>query len=90
MVLVRNITDGAGGILLREGSLLVKATIEKLLETEGIDEIFVAPPPLTDVEKEAKRRGIEDRARHMFDQHADDPVMQILARVSVDILTRRV
>ncbi len=89
MVLARTVVDGAGGALVREGAILTRAVIDKMKEVGGIDEIFVDPPPLSDQEKGARRQEIESRARRMFAGHESDPVMQALARVSVEILTRR-
>lgn len=90
MVLARNVADAAGGILVREGTALTKPILDKIREAGGIDEVFVVPSPLSDPEKIARRQEIEARARRMFDEHASDPIMQELARVSVEILARRV
>ncbi len=90
MVLARSVVDGAGGTLVREGAILTQVVIDKMKEVGGIDEIFVAPPPLSEIEKDARRQEVESRAKRMFAGHESDPVMQTLARISLEILTRRV
>ena len=90
MVLARTVADGAGGALVREEAILTKVILDKMKEVGGIDEIFVEPPPLSDIEKSARRQEIESRAQRMFAGHESDPVMQALARLSLEILTRRV
>ena len=89
-MLARTVTDGTGGVLVREGAILTVVILDKMKEVGGIDEIFVAPPPLSDIEKSDRWQEIESRAKKMFAEHEDDPVMQALARLSLDILARRV
>lgn len=90
MVLARDILDASGGVLVRQGTALTKPVLDRVREAGGVDEVFVAPAPLSDPEKDARRREIEAKARRMFDEHASDPLMQELARVSAEILGRRV
>lgn len=88
-MLARSVVDGAGGTLVREGAILTRPLIDRMREVGGIDEIFVLPPPLSEIEKSTRRQEIEARAKRMFAGHESDPVMQTLARISVEILSRR-
>lgn len=90
MVLARDVRDAGGGVLLREGTLLTQAIIQRLQEARAVDEVFVAPPPLSEAERASRRQEIRKRAERMFAPHRDDPVMQILERVSVEVLSKRV
>lgn len=88
MVLARAVTGTEGASLMKEGAILTEAALARLRE-EGVDEVFVAPPPLTEQERDAKRRAVGNRAERMFRGMESDPVMQALKRSALEALLRK-
>lgn len=88
MQLDRAVTDERGAALVPAGTVLTADQIQQI-RSVGAHEVFVAPPRLSDQEKDTRRRDLQARSDRMFKGHEGEPLMQAIARTALDVLQKK-